>query len=156
LAVPIKTIQDCTDKQKLFLQYLASVEVMDQPVKLRWRWAMTQAGYSEDTAVSSVVQPLQHLMKEVAEQILARGVVEATWQLMGAVGDGTIDAQTKDRLAASRDILDRVVPKRQEAAPKELQVTTILVLPVKQETLQLTSENVKNAEISTVETGEAN
>lgn len=117
---------------------------------------MTQAGYSEDTAVSSVVQPLQHLMREVAEQILARSVVEASWQLAGAVGDGAIDAQTRDRLAASRDIMDRVIPKKQEAAPREERVTTILVLPVKQETLQLITENVKHEEISTAETGEVN
>lgn len=150
-SVVIKSRADCTDLQKKFLTALESPECARQPRDERWRWAATQAGYSSDTSISDIIAPMAHLVKEVAESILLRASVEAAWTLSDAAGHGAIDAQTKDRIAASRDILDRTVPKKGEDVAKSTAPVAVLVLPAKHEAVKLVQ--VSNEDISTIKEG---
>ena len=136
-SVVIKTRADCTDAQKKFLLALESPEAMEQPRSERWRWCAEQAGYKKDVAISTIIAPIQHLIKEVTEAILLRASVEAAWTLTDAASGGIIDAQTKDRIAASKDILDRSVPKKDTDNKNQVAPIALLVLPAKQETVKL-------------------
>ena len=127
----IKALSDCTDSQKNFIAALTSHEILSVPRAKRWRWAALQAGYSENTAISLIIGPIKHLLEEVAKLNLSRAAIEATWQLSDAVGDGEIDAATKDRLSAAKDILDRTVPKRVEKTAADAAPAAVVILPVK-------------------------
>lgn len=87
--------------------------------------------------MSDILSPIQHLVKEVSETILTRASVEAAWTLSDAAGEGLIDAMTKDRLHAAKDILDRTVPKKSEDITKTVQPVAVLILPAKQEQIRL-------------------
>lgn len=150
-ALEIKTRNDCTAKQKLFLTALESPECAEQPRKERWRWCATQAGYANNVSISDVIAPIKHLIKEVSENILTRASVEAAWTITDAAGDGFIDAQTKDRLAASKDILDRVVPKKSDEGNRNSSPIAVLVLPAKQETMKLVE--LKYEDVPTIKEG---
>lgn len=130
----IKTLNDCTDLQKKFIAAITSEEIHEVDKKKRWRWAAQQAGYADNVPISNILKPIRHLLKDVAQLILDRASIEASWQLAGAAGSGDIDAQTKDRLSASKDILDRVVPKKDpNAGTKESRPVAVIVLPTKGE-----------------------
>lgn len=150
-ALEIKSRNDCTDKQKLFLTALESPECAEQPRKERWRWCATQAGYPNNSSISDIIAPIKHLIKEVSENILTRASVEAAWTITDAAGDGFIDAQTKDRISAAKDILDRVVPKKADDSGRGNAPLAILVLPAKQETIKLVEQ--KNEDVSTIKEG---
>jgi len=138
MATEIKTIDDCTEMQRKFIAALTSQEISEQPKKSRWRWAARQAGYSESLPISQILKPIQHLLKDVAQLILDRASIEASWQLADAAGDGAIDAQTKDRISASKDILDRVVPKKDANVGKESKMpVAVVILPTKTETIKI-------------------
>lgn len=138
----LKSRNDCDEKQLKFLIALESPEAAEVfPRKARWRWAATQAGYDDSVSIASITAPLQNLIKEVAEAILQRAAVEAAWTLADAVGDGVIDAQTKDRISAAKDTLDRVVPKKGESSDKRAAPIAVLVLPAKQQLNLIESVN---------------
>jgi hypothetical protein len=147
----VKTRNDCDEKQKIFLTALESPECATQPRSQRWRWCADQAGYPASTPISDIIAPISGLIKEVSENILTRASVEAAWTISEAAGDGLIDAQTKDRIAASRDILDRVVPKKAEDTGKGSGPIAVLVLPAKQETIKLV--NMTHEDLSTIKEG---
>lgn len=147
-AVKIKTRADCTELQAKFLAALESPEAMKQPRTERWRWCAKQAGYAEDVSIASIVAPIQHLIKEVAETILMRGAVEAAWTLAEAAGDGIIDAQTKDRINASKDILERTVPKKEPDSRKQAAPVAVLVLPTMQQHKLVETEEVLSVSTS--------
>lgn len=119
--------------QTKFLAALESPEAMKEARHERWRWCAKQAGYGDDVSIASIIAPIQHLIKEVTETILTRGAIEAAWTLAEAAGDGIIDAQTKDRIAASKDILDRTVPKKEAENKRQATPVAVLVLPTKQQ-----------------------
>jgi len=154
----IKTIDDCTDMQKKFIYAITSDEIREiKDLRKRWRWAADQAGYEKNTPISTILRPIQHLLKDVAQLILDRASIEASWQLAGAAGGGEIDAQIKDRLAASRDILDRSVPKKDsDAGKKNTQPVAVIVLPTKGEDVKVIEGQAKEVyeEISSQAAGE--
>lgn len=130
--VAIKSRADCTELQQKFLMALESPDAQEIPRKERWRWCADQAGYPPNTPIANIVQPIQGLIKEVVDTILMRSSVEAAWTLSAAAGDGLIDPQTKDRLAAARDILDRTVPKKEAERDRTPPMAVVLTLPAKQ------------------------
>ena len=138
----IKTRADANAKQKLFLTALESYECSKLPRADRWRWCAQQAGYPDNVPISDILAPIQHLIKEVSESILIRASVEAAWTLSDAAGDGLIDAQTKDRLNAAKDIMDRTVPKKTEDTGRNSQPVALLILPAKQEQIKLVEGTV--------------
>lgn len=147
MAVPVivKTRAECDEQQKLFLTALESQDAALQPRDKRWRWCAQQAGYPDNKAISDIITPIKHLIKEVAENILIRASVEAAWTVSEAAGEGLIDAQTKDRISAAKDILDRVVPKKEADSGKSAPPMAVLILPAKQEAVkfvQATNEDI--------------
>lgn len=147
----IKSRADCTEKQKMFLTALESPECAEvTPRSNRWRWAATEAGYDPKVSISDIIAPISHLVKEVADNILQRAAVEAAWTVADAAGSGLIDAQTKDRISAAKDILDRTVPKKAEDNNKSVQPIAVLILPTKHE-VKLVESN--NEDISPIKEG---
>lgn len=139
-----KKLSECTDQQKKFLAALTSPEILDIPPKSRWRWAAQQAGYSDNITIATIIRPIQHLIADQAELVLARSSMEASWQLANAAGGGDIDAQTKDRISAAKDILDRVIPKKDPSAGKVNIPMAVLVLPAKQKIAEIEYEDISS------------
>ena len=136
--VAIKKISDCTELQKKCISALASDEARKiKGTNARWRWSMTQAGYSEETAVVSVQIALQPVMGEIAELIMARASVDAAMHLADVVGGGDIDAHTKDRSSAANSLLDRIVPKKEANVARDKQPMAVIILPAKNQAVQL-------------------
>lgn len=128
-----KTLAECTEQEKKFLAALGSIEILEVSKKERYKWAAEQAGFETTESLSSIMAPIQHLIKDVVEMILVRSSLDAALQLADTAADGQIDVHTEARLKASRDILDRVVPKKGDAPTKSDTPVAILVLPAKQE-----------------------
>jgi hypothetical protein len=115
---------------------LTGPEITEQPKKDRYRWAATQAGYAHTTSIASIIKPLRHLIVQAAESVLAEATVEAAWTLRDAL-TGEIEAfSTKIRLDAARDILDRVIPKKEAKAVSQAPLVQI-ILPAKQESVRV-------------------
>ena len=79
MTTEIKKLDDCTELQKKFVQALKSPDIVEVPRRERWRWAATAAGYSENTTVTEITAPIRHLIKDVAEQIIAEASIAAAW-----------------------------------------------------------------------------
>jgi hypothetical protein len=141
----IKTLSDCTDQQKKFIQALCSHEIVEVPRRNRFRWAADIAGYSKETAISSVLGPIQHLIVQATEKVLMEASLEAAWTVREAL-DGDVDANTKTRIMAAQDILDRSVGKRQQDGSRGANnpPLAVLILPAKQasQVLDAVDENV--------------
>ena len=130
------TYNDCTANQKAFIEWLTSPEIADVPKKERYRWAADKAGYGKNTPIAQITKPLRHLIVEAAEGVLLEASVEAAWTVRDALS-GEIEAfATKIRLDAAKDILDRVVPKKEAKVAQQAPLVTI-VLPAKQESVKL-------------------
>lgn len=129
----IKTLSDCTEPQKKFIGALCSFEITEIPRKERYRWAARQAGYEDTTAISQILGPIQHLVISATQRILAEASVEAAWTMRESL-EGTVDANTKVRLQAAADILDRAVGKKNNESDQSSKnpPMAILVLPAKQ------------------------
>lgn len=115
------------------------------------RWAATVAGYSENTTISEIMAPLRHLIKDVVEQGFIEASIHAMWQVMDPVTGGTVDAHTKTRIDAAREILDRSVPKKTETKGVS-GATTVVVIPAKTPTAEVVNKLIEhdpNEEIST-------
>jgi hypothetical protein len=151
MAAAVKTRADCNDKQLLFLAALESHDATLIPRKDRWRWCAEQAGYPNTVPLADIMGPINPLIKEVAENILLRASVEAAWTLAEAAGDGLIDAQTKDRISAAKDVLDRSVPKKEADNRNQTPAVALLVLPAKQESIKLVE--AKFEDVPTIQEG---
>ena len=151
----IKKLDDCTDLQKKFIAALVSEEAMEIPRKGRMRWCATQAGYPENASLASIVAPLKDIVKEcVTEAILVRASINAAWTLAEMSGDALIDSQSRDRMAASNSVLDRVIPKKEAEGSKMQQPIAILVLPAKNLPIQLQEAKViEHEDVSPIKEG---
>lgn len=148
--VAIKTIADCTELQKKLIAALTSDEARSiRKTNDRWRWAMQQAGYSENTALVAVQQSLQPVMGEIADLILARASVDAAMHLADVVGGGEVDAHTKDRSSAANTVLDRVVPKKETKSGSSQAPVAVIILPAKNQTVQLVEAKESDDDTST-------
>lgn len=132
MANEIAKLEDCTDKQRGFIQALKSPDIVNVASKDRFRWAADAGGYSPTTSLTEILSPLRHLIKDIAEQMLSEASIYAAWQVMDPVSGGDVDSSTKLRLDAAREILDRSVPKKAEAK-KTNEPITIVLMPAKQE-----------------------
>lgn len=129
----IKTLSDCTESQRNFIGALCSFEITEVPRKDRYRWAATQAGYSPTTPISQILGPIQHLVIEATQRLLAEASIEAAWTMRESL-QGVLDANSKVRLQAASDILDRAVGKKSEQSDRDARnpPMAVLVLPAKQ------------------------
>ena len=129
----ITKISDCTDQQRKFIHALCSPDIVEVPRRERFKWAAKHAGYSETTPISQIVSPIQHLIVDATERVLAFASIEAVWTMREAL-DGEVDSFTKIRLEAAKDILDRSVGKkdRNQGNFGNTPPLAVLILPAKQ------------------------
>lgn len=124
-------IAPLTNKQQAFLDALRLPEIMDVPVRQRFRWAATQAGYSDKTSMTLITKGITNEITAVAERILMEASVEAAFTLVDTLHGNNIDPVTsKYRMDAAHGILDRAVPKREQAVKQQGPLVQIL-LPAK-------------------------
>lgn len=116
-----------TEKQQKFLVALAG------EAKGEVRTAMNIAGYSKNTKLGEVVNPLREAIKEIAEHILAVSSVKAALAY-GDVIDTPSQFGANHKIAAASQILDRIgVTKKEEKTPN-IQAGTVYILPPKDST----------------------
>ena len=93
--------KNLTEKQQKFLAPLFDEAGGDA------RLAKKMAGYSDETRLSEVVKPLKDEIMEATKEYMAYVAPKAAMAMVGVVSDPTA-LGNRDRLAASREILDRV------------------------------------------------
>jgi hypothetical protein len=111
-----------TDQQKLFLEVLFD-QAGGDALK-----AKKLAGYSDAYPTSAVIKTLQDEIVEATKAFLARNGAKAAIGLVGVL-DNPIELGVKEKLAAARDILDRIGVSKTE----KVDVTSngIFILPTK-------------------------
>lgn len=111
-----------TDQQRLFLEVLFD-QAGGDVVK-----AKKLAGYSETYPTSAVVKTLQDEIVEATKTYLARNGAKAAIGLVGVL-DNPIELGVKEKLAAAKDILDRIGVSKTE----KVDVTSngVFILPAK-------------------------
>ena len=111
-----------TDQQKLFLEVLfdqAGGDVLK---------AKRLAGYHDGYPTSAVVKTLQDEIVEATKAFLARSGPKAALSLVGTL-DNPTELGIKEKIAAARDILDRVGVTKTEKI--DVSTNGIFVLPAK-------------------------
>lgn len=111
-----------TDQQKLFLEVLFDEAKGDVVA------AKKMAGYSPTYPTSSVMNTLQDEIVEATKTFLARNGPKAAIGLVGVL-DNPLELGVKEKMAAAKDILDRVGVTKTE----KIDVTSngVFLLPVK-------------------------
>jgi hypothetical protein len=115
-----------TEKQEAFLEALCG------EAKGNIRGAMSLAGYSENTKISEVVNPLKDEIVERSSLLLAMNAPKATFSMVDVLDDpGQMGA--RNAVSAATQILDRTGLVKKE----QIQVTTdtggLFILPPKKE-----------------------
>lgn len=111
-----------TDQQKLFL------EVLFDQAKGDILKAKRLAGYHDGYPTSSVVKTLQDEIVEATKSFLARSGPKAAISLVDVL-DNPTELGIKEKIAAARDILDRVGVSKTEKI--DVSTNGIFVLPAK-------------------------
>lgn len=111
-----------TDQQKLFL------EVLFDQAKGDILKAKRLAGYHDGYPTSSVVKTLQDEIVESTKSFLARSGPKAAVSLVDVL-DNPTELGIKEKIAAARDILDRVGVSKTEKI--DISTNGIFVLPAK-------------------------
>lgn len=120
-----------TEKQQSFLDAL-----FDPEIKGNIRKAMNAAGYSENTPVNIVVQPLKKQIIEAAEHILALNAPKAAMSLSDAM-DNPSSVGMNNKLAAANSVLDRVGLGKRDLADSNVSKGAIVLLPPKNGTVNI-------------------
>lgn len=113
-----------TDQQRLFLEVLFD-EAEGDPVA-----AKKLAGYSPTYPTSQIIKTLKDEIVEATKDYLARSGPKAAIAITGIV-DNPIQLGSKERLAAAKDVLDRIGVSKTEKI--DLGTNGIFVLPAKKE-----------------------
>ena len=113
-----------TDQQRLFLEVLFDQAGGDVVL------AKKLAGYSETYPTSQVIKTLKDEIVEATKEFLARSGPKAAFAVTGIV-DNPVQLGAKERLAAAKDVLDRIGVAKTEKI--DLGANGIFVLPAKKE-----------------------
>tara|TARA_B110000238_G_C15845545_1_gene318762 strand:- start:126 stop:500 length:375 start_codon:yes stop_codon:yes gene_type:complete len=116
-----------TDKQALFLELLMTPEIRGNIRK-----AMNEAGYSEGTRISTVVEPLQKEINEKANMMLAMNAPKAAWGMVDVL-DNPEAMGARNAIAASAQILDRTGLIKKEQIEVSNTGGAMFILPPKSE-----------------------
>lgn len=111
-----------TPQQQLFLDVLFDEAQGD------FVTAKKLAGYSDNTPTRVIVESLKDEVTEATRLFLARSAPKAAMSLYNALVDPT-ELGLKDKLTASRDILDRVGVTKTEKI--DLGASAVFILPPK-------------------------
>lgn len=113
-----------TDQQQLFLEVLFD-QAGGDALK-----AKKLAGYSENYPTSAVIKTLQDEIVEATKSYLARNGAKAAINLVGVL-DNPIELGVKEKLAAAKDILDRIGVAKTEKV--DVSSNGVFILPAKRE-----------------------
>ena len=116
-----------TDKQALFLELLMTPEIRGNIRK-----AMNEAGYSEGTRISTVVEPLQKEINEKANMMLAMNAPKAAWGMVDVL-DNPEAMGARNAIAAAAQILDRTGLVKKEQIEVSNTGGAMFILPPKSE-----------------------
>lgn len=94
------------------------------------RAAMRKAGYSDNTTMKEVVAPLRDQIMAVAEETMAMNAMKAVGGLIDTI-DKPDAVGAKVRVAAIKELLDRVGLIRKEPIQNALPPGAIIVMPPK-------------------------
>lgn len=111
-----------TDQQRLFLEVLFD-QAGGDVVK-----AKKLAGYSDTYPTSAVVKTLQDEIVEATKTFLARNGAKAAIGLVSVL-DNPIELGVKEKLAAAKDILDRIGVSKTEKI--DVASNGVFILPAK-------------------------
>lgn len=111
-----------TDQQRLFLEVLFD-QAGGDVVK-----AKKLAGYHDTYPTSSVIKTLQDEIVEATKTFLARNGAKAAIGLVSVL-DNPIELGVKEKMAAAKDILDRIGVAKTEKV--DISANGIFVLPAK-------------------------
>jgi len=129
-------IAKLTDKQNAFLQALQSEDLVDVPKRERLRWCARKAGYEDNTTIAHITGPMQDEIVRVLERKLTRLAFDATMALDDALNGDIVPLETKIRVDVARDILDRVIPKKEAKQANQAPLVQI-ILPGKVPTKEI-------------------
>jgi len=116
--------RELTDRQKTFLEVLfekAHGDVVQ---------AKLLAGYSEHTATSEIVNSLKKEIMEATEAFMSRNAPKAAVAMVSGVDDPT-QLGMRDKLSASKELLDRVGIIKTEKVQVEASGGVMLLPPKK-------------------------
>lgn len=114
--------KNLTDQQKLFLEVLFD-QAGGDVVK-----AKKLAGYSDTYPTSQVIKTLEEEIVAATKQYLSRNGPKAAIGLVGIL-DNPLDLGVKEKLAAAKDILDRIGVSKTEKF--DVGASGIFILPSK-------------------------
>ena len=118
--------KELTDRQEVFLDCL-----FDE-ANGNLREAMRIAGYSANTKTSSVLRTLQDQIIDRTQMYLAANGPMAAMAMTGVLTDPTA-LGNRDRIAASREILDRTGIVKTERITVKTDAPSLLIFPPKSE-----------------------
>ena len=118
--------KELTDRQSTFLDCLFD------DANGNIRTAMKIAGYSENTKTSTVLQTLQNEIIDRTQMYLASNGPMAAMAMTGVLTDPTA-LGNRDRIAASREILDRTGIVKTERITVKTDAPSLLIFPPKSE-----------------------
>lgn len=115
-----------TEKQKLFLEYLATEEC-----KGNVRLAMTKAGYGPGTATKDVLNPLHEEILDIAQKQLAGETVSAVHHLVSLIHSPD-QLGGKIKLGAIKELMDRAGLVKKEQIQISTEEAGLFIMPLKQ------------------------
>ena len=118
--------RELTERQKTFLQVLFDGAGGDV------KQAKVLAGYSENSSTSDIVNSLRKEIMEATESYMARNAPKAAVAMVSGVDDPT-QLGIRDRLSASKELLDRVGLVKTEKVQVEASGGVMLLPPKKSE-----------------------
>jgi len=116
--------KDLTDQQKVFLDALMGEAAGNV------RAAMDAAGYSRNTKTIDIVRRLKDEILETTQTYLASNGPRAALAMTGVLEDPTA-LGNRDRINASREILDRVGVIKTEKIAVQAESGGLFILPAK-------------------------
>lgn len=117
-----------TEKQSLFLEHLFGA------AKGNLREAARMAGYSDNTSLSEIVDPLADKIHEETKKYISRSAAKAAVGITDLIDD-PVQLGANHKLAAARDILDRSGFKPTDKVEVETK-SPLFILPAKDETVE--------------------
>ncbi len=118
--------RELTGKQKAFLQVLFD-EAGGNMVT-----AKKMAGYSDTSSTAEIVKGLKEEILEATQMYMAQNAPKAAMAMTGALYDPTA-LGNRDRIAASREILDRTGIVKTERITVKTDAPSLLIFPPKSE-----------------------
>jgi len=120
------------EQQNEFLKALQNDALVEVPKRERLRWCARAAGYSDKTTIADIIESIgEETVRKILERRLTRLSFDAVMVLEDALTGEVNPVETKIRVDVARDVLDRVIPKKEPKADARAPTINIY-LPAKE------------------------